>query len=52
MSAGAVCVRRLLHVGPGPPGKTLAPVGRGEGVIVEFQKDINVLLGKGLINKA
>mmetsp|Transcript_77461 Transcript_77461/g.121980 ORF Transcript_77461/g.121980 Transcript_77461/m.121980 type:complete len:228 (-) Transcript_77461:20-703(-) len=48
VSAGAVYVRRLLHVGPGPPGKTLAPVSRGESVIVEFQKDIDVVLGKGL----
>ena len=48
MSAGAGGVRRLLHVGPRPPGKTLAPVGCGEGVIVELKKDIDPVLGEGL----
>ena len=51
MSTGALRSGRFLHVGPGPPGQTLSAVGGGEGVIVEFQEDINPVLFEGLGGK-
>lgn len=48
VSTGALHCGCLLHVGPSPPRQTLAAVGRGEGVIMEFKENINAIVFEGL----